>query len=43
MSNDTNNTVQKQGLRLSLDAWAVIVAFALALAVRLDIFRKVPW
>jgi len=43
MSNNTNNAVEKQGLRLSVDAWAVIVAFALALAVRLDIFKKVPW
>jgi len=43
MSNHTNNAVEKQGLRLSVDAWAVIVAFALALAVRLDIFKKVPW
>jgi len=43
MSNNTNNTVKNQGLRLSLDAWAVIVAFALALAVRLDILKKVPW
>jgi len=43
MSNNTNNPVKNRGLRLSLDAWAVIVAFALALAVRLDIFKKVPW
>ena len=43
MSNNTNNAVEKQGLRLSVDAWAVIVGFALALAVRLDIFKKVPW
>ena len=28
---------------LSLDTWAVIVALVLALAVRLDIFRNVPW
>ena len=43
VSNNTNNAVKNRGLRLSLDAWAVIVAFALALAVRLDIFKKVPW
>lgn len=28
---------------LSLDTWAVIVALLLALAVRLDIFKAVPW
>lgn len=43
MSDNINNGVEKNGLRLSLDAWAVIVALALALAVRLDIFKKVPW
>jgi hypothetical protein len=29
--------------KLSLDTWAVILALALALAVRLDIFSKIPW
>ena len=29
--------------RLAPDAWAVLVALALALAVRLDILKKVPW
>jgi len=43
MPKNTNNAVKNQGFRLSLDAWAVITAFALALAVRLDIFKKVPW
>jgi len=28
---------------LSLDTWAVILALALALAVRFDIFKKIPW
>jgi len=28
---------------LSLDAWAVLLALALALAVRFDAFKKVPW
>jgi len=32
-----------KGFRLSLDTWAVILALALALAVRTDIFKKVPW
>jgi hypothetical protein len=38
-STDSNN----KGFLLSLDAWAVLVAFALALAVRFDIFKSVPW
>jgi hypothetical protein len=28
---------------LSLDAWAVIIALVLALAVRFDILARVPW
>jgi hypothetical protein len=28
---------------LSLDTWAVIVALALALAVKFDILKNVPW
>jgi hypothetical protein len=39
----TNEETDRRGLRLSLDAWAVIVAFALALVIRLDIFKKIPW
>jgi hypothetical protein len=28
---------------LSLDTWAVILALALALAVRVGVFHKIPW
>ena len=28
---------------LALDTWAVLLALALALAVRFDVFKKVPW
>jgi hypothetical protein len=28
---------------LALDTWAVLLALALALAVRFDLFKKVPW
>jgi hypothetical protein len=31
------------GFRLSLDTWAVLLAFALALAVRVGLLAKVPW
>jgi len=42
MSTDTT-TPSSTGASLSLDVWAVIVAFLLALAVRFDILKKVPW
>lgn len=29
--------------RLSLDAWAVLLAFAAALAVRLGVLKHIPW
>lgn len=29
--------------RLSLDAWAVLLAFAAVLLVRLGILKSVPW
>ena len=44
MSTDTSTTApSNKGASLSLDAWAVIVAFLLALAVRFDIFKNIPW
>jgi hypothetical protein len=42
MSTDTRTTPGKQP-SLSLDTWAVIVALVLALAVKFDIFKNVPW
>jgi hypothetical protein len=32
-----------QSASLSLDTWAVIVALLLALAVRIEILKNVPW
>ena len=29
--------------RLSLDTWAVLVAFLLALLVRTGVFKHIPW
>jgi hypothetical protein len=29
--------------KLSLDTWAVLLAFALALLVRLGVFKHIPW
>lgn len=32
-----------RGWKLSLDTWAVLVAFLLALLVRTGVFKHVPW
>jgi len=37
------NTATRSGSRFSLDTWAVLLAFALALAVRVGLLAKVPW
>jgi hypothetical protein len=39
MSTNSN----REGFKLSLDTWAVILALALALAVRANLFGKIPW
>ena len=39
----TDSKKSKTGWRLSLDTWAVIVALVLALAVRFDLLKNVPW
>jgi hypothetical protein len=33
----------REGFKLSLDTWAVILALGLALAVRANLFGKIPW
>jgi hypothetical protein len=38
-----NEQSQNNGALLSLDAWAVIVALVLALAVRFELIKNVPW
>jgi hypothetical protein len=44
MSTDTSsNTSLSKGSSFSLDTWAVIIAVALALAVRFGILKNVPW
>jgi len=44
MSSDTSATTpSSKGTSLSLDAWALIVALLLALAVKFDIFKNIPW
>jgi len=39
----TEKLSAKSGFKLSLDTWAVVLALALALAVRLDLLKKIPW
>jgi hypothetical protein len=44
MAKDTSaNAPSRNGTSFSLDVWAVIAALALALAVRFDILKNVPW
>jgi hypothetical protein len=42
MSTETPSGAGKS-FRLSLDSWAVILALLLALAVRFDVLKKIPW
>jgi len=37
------STKPSTGRRLSIDEWAVIIALLLALAVRFDLLKNVPW
>lgn len=41
MSNANSTTARK--LRLSLDSWAVLIALAAALGVRLGVLRHISW
>ena len=38
---ETVGTIRRRGL--SLDGWAVLLAFALAALVRAGLFKHVPW
>jgi hypothetical protein len=42
MSKDQSTNPRKSAL-LSVDEWAVIVALVLALAVKFDVLKNVPW
>jgi hypothetical protein len=41
MPNETPSV--KKGFGLSLDSWAVLLALVLALIVKLDLLKKIPW
>jgi hypothetical protein len=44
MSTPDKSTPSSKGYSLlSLDTWAVIVGLLVALAVRLDVLKNVPW
>jgi len=43
MSDKPQLSAKARGFHLSVDAWAVAAALALALLVRLNIIRRVPW
>jgi hypothetical protein len=47
-STDTKNKIAADGTavrrwKLSLDGWAVLLAFAAAVAVRLGVLKHIPW
>ena len=43
MSAEAATGKRGRALKLSLDTWAVLVAFLLALLVRTGVFKRVPW
>jgi len=43
MSDHRGTPPQKRRWRLTLDGWAVAAALLLALLVRMDLIRRVPW
>jgi hypothetical protein len=43
MSLKESDDPKREGFRLSLDTWAVLLALVLAAAVRLHILNAVPW
>jgi hypothetical protein len=40
---ETKNDHRRNRLKLTLDGWAVTVAFLLALLVRAGVLKRVPW
>jgi hypothetical protein len=43
MSQEVNNSEHETRFKLTTDGWAVLVALALALLVRIGIIHRVPW
>ena len=43
MTNTNSHTQTKSPPRLSLDAWAVLIALAAAVLIRVGIIHRIPW
>ncbi len=43
MSTTATPSPKSSGLRLSIDVWAVIIAFLLAAFVRAGVLKHIPW
>jgi hypothetical protein len=43
MSNANSQTQTKSTPRLSLDAWAVLIALAAAVLIRVGLIHRIPW
>ena len=43
MKNTNENAIQPKRRGLSLDTWAVLLAFTLAALIRAGVFKHVPW
>jgi len=40
---DRNQAKQQSGFKLSLDAWAVVLALTLSLLVLAGVIKQIPW
>jgi len=43
MSTESTAVSTRKNSLLSLDSWAVVVAFAAALLIRAGVFKHIPW
>ena len=43
MSNANSQSETKTGPRISLDAWAVLLALAAAVLIRVGLIHRIPW
>jgi hypothetical protein len=43
MSNANSNNNAKTAPRISLDAWAVLIALAAAVLIRVGLIHRIPW
>ncbi len=43
MSNTNSQTQTKSAPRFSLDSWAVLIALAAAVLIRVGVIHRIPW